>query len=209
MSAGTRLPLAEALVLAEALRDRLAPACERIVVAGSIRRLRPTIGDLELVALPRITAEASGDLWASAHAVDRLADRLAQLASAGELVPRQVRVTRADGRVEAQRRQGPAYQALAYRGVPVDLFIVRPPAAWGVILALRTGPWDWNVRLVSEARRIGRRVAGGQVLSAAGPIACPEEEDFFAALGQAWVAPPEREPERVHLVAPHPAVGVR
>jgi hypothetical protein len=46
---------------------------------------------------------------------------------------------------------------------PVDIFSVIEPATWGVILALRTGPGDFNKVLVNHAHTIGRKVAGGRV----------------------------------------------
>lgn len=63
MSAGPRMPLAQALDLAVELQDLLAPACERIQIAGSIRRLRETVGDLELVAIPRMRPQGQVSLF--------------------------------------------------------------------------------------------------------------------------------------------------
>lgn len=200
MSGGQPIPLAAAEAVAVALLDLLEPACERIEIAGSIRRRKPVVGDLELVAIPRLRPEPAGDLWGTeVRERDLLAERVAALLAGGELSARAVTIRRADGSTEQGRRMGRAYLALVYRGLPVDLFIVHPPAEWGVIFALRTGPGDWNIRLVSEVRRHGRRVAGGRILSAAGPITCPEEADFFRAIGQPWLDPSERRPERVRI----------
>jgi len=54
VSSGVRVPLADARVIAESLMAALGPGCERIEIAGSIRRGRPDVGDIELVAIPRI-----------------------------------------------------------------------------------------------------------------------------------------------------------
>jgi len=199
VSAGQPVPLAAARAAADALRELLEPACARVEIAGSIRRRKATVGDLELVAIPRLVPEPAGDLWGTLRERDLLAERVATLIAAGELAPREVTITRADGSIEQGRRMGRAYLALVFRELPVDLFIVHPPAEWGVLFALRTGPGDWNVRLVTECRRYLRRVASGQVLTAAGPLACPEEADFFRALGQPWLDPWERRPERVRI----------
>ena len=48
-----RMPLVTARVLAERIVDELRPFCERIEIAGSIRRRRPLCGDVDLVALPK------------------------------------------------------------------------------------------------------------------------------------------------------------
>ncbi len=54
MSPGPKMPLAPARRLAEALVRELEPACERIEIAGSIRRGADHVGDLELLAIPRL-----------------------------------------------------------------------------------------------------------------------------------------------------------
>lgn len=48
-----RIPLKKAMSLAEKIYDRLLPLCDYITVAGSIRRQRPEIGDIEFVVLPK------------------------------------------------------------------------------------------------------------------------------------------------------------
>lgn len=197
-----RHPLTVAEGAALALRALLAPACERIEIAGSIRRRRETVKDIELVAVPRIEEAATADLWGTPGTVDRLMERLLGMAADGLLVPRDVIVCRAAGTKATQRRLGQAYQALAFRGIPVDLFIVRPPAEWGVLFAIRTGPGDWNERIVTDCQRFFRRVQGGQVLHMGQPIPCPEEADFFRAVGQPWVEPADRRVERVAIRRP-------
>ena len=52
MTAKSRHPLDLAEVTAAVLVKLLAPACERIEVAGSVRRGRLDVGDIELLAVP-------------------------------------------------------------------------------------------------------------------------------------------------------------
>ena len=52
MSNNTHRPLAEALEVANHIQSALAPHCARVEIAGSIRRRRPSIGDVEIVCLP-------------------------------------------------------------------------------------------------------------------------------------------------------------
>jgi DNA polymerase/3'-5' exonuclease PolX len=42
-----RIPLAAADAIAADVLAQLQPHCERIAIAGSVRRRRPTIGDIE------------------------------------------------------------------------------------------------------------------------------------------------------------------
>lgn len=205
MSQGQPVPLAVAEPIAEELTILLWPACDRIAVAGSIRRRKAMVADIEIVAVPTIAQVVGGDLWGTPQEVNLLTGamtgRLVELLAAGEIGLRQVDVHRASGEIEQQTRQGEAYQALVFRGLPVDLFIVRPPADWGVIYALRTGPGDWNTRLVTDCHRYLRRVEGGRVYRSGQYVPCPEERDFFAAVGQAWVEPEERAVGRVRIEA--------
>lgn len=205
MSQGQPFPAAVARVAARSLLGALETACERIEIAGSLRRGKSEVHDIELVATARLEERPDG-LFGSEQA-DLLEERVAALLAPGRfrafIEARQVETHRADGTVEYRTKLGPAYKALAHRGIPVDLFIVRPPAAWGCIFALRTGPGTWNTRLVTECKSIGRRVEGGQVQRWTGagwdPVPTPEEEDFFRALGQPWVEPRDRRVELVRI----------
>ena len=47
-----KLSLDDAHTQAVLILDALAPSCARLEIAGSIRRQRPYIGDVELVAIP-------------------------------------------------------------------------------------------------------------------------------------------------------------
>jgi DNA polymerase/3'-5' exonuclease PolX len=199
MSQGKAMPLVAAQEVATELRGMLAPACTRIAIAGSIRREKETVSDIELVAVPLIEEADGGDLWGTPVELDRLNDLVAKLMEVRLLQPRAVESHRADGSVTTGERMGSAYKALVYRDMPVDLFIVRSPAQWGVIFTIRTGPAEWSHRLVTDCQKYLRRVAGGQVWRAGQLVPCPEEEDFFRTVGQPWVEPRERSAARVHI----------
>lgn len=197
-----RIPLEEAEHKARYLRDVLADDCERIEIAGSVRRRQATVKDIELVAIPttvQVPAGLFGDVF---DIEDKLEQRIAQGIRDGWLAPRDVEIHRKDGSIETGRRMGERYKALVYMGIPVDLFIVRPPADWGVVFTIRTGPAEWSERLVTDCQRFFLRVEHGALLHFGDPIPCPEERDFFDAIGQAWVEPSERHPDRVQLRRP-------
>ncbi|GAI50844.1 unnamed protein product, partial [marine sediment metagenome] len=50
------MELEKAKVIAENLRSLLAPVCARITIAGSIRRQKPEVGDIELLCVPKYIA---------------------------------------------------------------------------------------------------------------------------------------------------------
>jgi DNA polymerase/3'-5' exonuclease PolX len=191
-----RVPLALAEAIAEEVRALLAPACERLEVAGSIRRKRPDVGDVELVAVPK-TAPALLDLFGTAVGErDLLHERCERLLEAGTLAHR----LGGDGK----RAFGPRFKRLLYRGpagtLPLDLFSVRAPAQWGAIFAIRTGPAGFTNRLVASRVRFpgwgllpaGLREHEGALWDGGRLLETPEEDDFFAALGLEWLPPEQR-----------------
>lgn len=184
----TRLTLARAAEWANHFAARLAPVCERVLVAGSIRRRKPEVGDVEVVCVPRIEQIATpGDLFTGPGVVER--DLL--LAELDRLV--------ADRALYIGPRQGPRfrqYRVPPLDGACLDLFVVRPPAQWGAIVAIRTGPADYSQWLVTHARRRGLVQVQGHLekdgfIAPGGQrvIDTPTEESFFDALGLDWVAP--------------------
>ena len=46
------MKLQQAREIAEGVKAKLAPHCERIEIAGSIRRGKPVVGDIEIVCVP-------------------------------------------------------------------------------------------------------------------------------------------------------------
>jgi len=191
VSSGDALERHEAIAVADGLVAALGPSCERIEVAGSLRRGTPTVRDVELVAVPRISTreERSGLFIVDEVEVDHLYDRVEELVRRGVL----------EGRHPPRR--GHRYQALRLvGGANVDLFAVRPPAQWGAIMAIRTGPAAYSQRVVEHARSVGLHVAKGAVHR--GGLGCgkyecevvdtPEEADYFAALGLPLVPPEAR-----------------
>lgn len=183
----TRMDLGEATELASELIEHLRPGCERIEAAGSLRRLSPWVGDLELVAIPRRRA----GLFGAGQGDSLLDDALRQLTRLGFLIP--------------GRSNGPRYKQylLADRApsFQLDLFIVTA-ATWGVQLALRTGPADFSRAIVTTRSyggllRDGHYVCEGRVRRSGHGIEedllldTPEEADFLALAG-GWLPPEQR-----------------
>ena len=194
-----RTPWEEAARIARTYVERLAPYCERIEVAGSVRRRKAEVGDIEIVAIPR--SIIMRDLFGLEHEQGTQMDEggVAALLEAGAKTI----------------KNGPRYkQFLLPEGVSLDLFLVRQPAQWGVLLGIRTGPSEVSQMLVSPRRRGGLLPAGYVVRDGAVwqqgyvPLAMPEEEDFFKFLGLPWIAPEDR--NRKHLLqALREALGTR
>jgi DNA polymerase/3'-5' exonuclease PolX len=191
-----RLPWPEAERLAQEHLALLEPACERIVVAGSVRRRKPRCGDVELLAIPK-TEPGQRDLFGTptgeVSELDALVDRLLD---AGELTLRADK----NGRTAA----GGRYKRLWCRGglFPLDLFVCGRDN-WGILLLIRTGSAGFShyvvtPRLQGGAMPTGMRAEGGRLWLRDKPIETPTEPETFRLLELPYLEP-ERRTDTVRL----------
>lgn len=173
--------LGKANEFSQLIRD----VCERLEFAGSLRRHKEYVGDIEIVLVPKRMKQAVlAGLWPlDAREYDLAEERLQKL--------------RDDEIIQRGRWWGPRHKELFYLDASFDLYIVRPPAQWGVILMIRTGPAEFSRRLVTPREYGGLMPAGFQFKDGAlwrdsQVVATPEEEDVFRALGLDWIEPRDR-----------------
>lgn len=187
-----------AVKVAEAFASHIGPTCERIEIAGSIRRGKEDVKDIEILAVPDQTPVARAPL------------------EFGKPIPKQYRTALdklldemfAEGAIQRQK-DGERYKKifLKYAGINVDLFLVLPPAMWGVQMVIRTGPADFSHWCVTRKRNGGAlpngyRVQDGAVwkgehetfatLEDQECIGFEKELEFFEFLGLDWLEPGER-----------------
>ena len=175
----TLRPLDEAERIAGAIIADLLPYCQRIQVAGSVRRRKELVGDIELVAIPRYDpAGLFGDcttnaLWEHLHA------------------------SGAYRFIKGDHSSGRYYQlALPARpGLQVDLFLAQHDN-WGLTLLVRTGSAAFSAAMLARWKRlqgIGRERPGsvdGRLVTRDGrAVPTPEEETVFHCLRMAPLAP--------------------
>lgn len=190
MSAGTRVPLEEARKVATELVYLLDDYCARIEIAGSIRRQKPDIGDIDLVVEPWVGdvldmfGQPSGE---KANATD---ERIAQLVSDRKLAKRLDKNGRA--------AWGPQLKRGIYHGLNVDIQSVLDPTTWGMWMLVRTGPADFNRRIVTPRWQGGLLLAGMEVrdgfqlFRGGGRVETPTELSVFEAYGLDYVEPEAR-----------------
>jgi DNA polymerase/3'-5' exonuclease PolX len=192
MSATTlRIPLADAERNAAELVELLKPACVRIEVAGSIRRKRPDVGDLDIVAIPyvRHALNLFGEPIPDS-ADDALHATLSHMAQENKIAAR----LDANGR----RCWGRDLKRAIYRGLNVDIQAVHDGETWGTWLLIRTGPAEFTKRIVTPRHQGGLLPPGCQFKDGfrlyryGGRVPMTEEGDVFAALGLGWIEPEER-----------------
>ncbi len=164
----------------------LKPAVDRIEIAGSIRRVKPEVKDIELVCIPR-PREKRPQFGKPLAMLDPLEARLAELVEQGVIT-----------HLTGGERMKKFCVGDSADGVKVDLFIVRPPAQWGVIFTIRTGPADFSHWIVTKKNDgggcpDGLYVREGRVVDGDGmTIPTREEEDFLRVMELEWIDPAAR-----------------
>lgn len=177
MSTGTALSWEEAYRLAEDVSKELRPHVVRIKAAGSLRRRRPTCGDLEFVVEPHM---AAADLFGTlAPVVAPIRAALEQLGTWVKGGERMMQVTDLLGR----------------NGLKCEVYLCHPPAQWGSILAIRTGPYELGRHAVTVMQKFGFKHDEGHAVEVktGATVATPTEEAFFRLAGLPCWAPAYRD----------------
>ena len=144
-----RYPYAAALQVAEEIVFALAPFCVRIEIAGSLRRRKPDVGDIEILYIPKTAKRPDpDDLFADPREVDLCALAICGLDAEHMIVPRL--------NSRGAKTYGPLNKLMRHvaSGIPVDLFTATPEN-WFNYLVCRTGPADLSQRIAVEAKRLG------------------------------------------------------
>lgn len=177
MSEGTRIPLAEAQRLAAAVIDLLQPYCDRIEVAGSVRRQKVDCGDIEIVCIPKAQFNLLMEPYRAANKIENALDAVGY---------------------KCPRFNGEHFKQFSVGPCNVDLFITSPEC-WGVIYTIRTGGADFSHKLVTPKNLGGLlrsylQVKDGrlQYRETGVQLDTPEEIDVFNAVGIAWIEPSKR-----------------
>ena len=185
--AGDRTPLGIAAPIAEYIREELGKVkgVKKLEAAGSLRRGKETVGDLDILAVCKDPAKLS-EAFCGMPGVDQV---LAQ----GE--------TKSSVRLSAPSPRGGAPAK-----IQVDLRVI-PEESWGAALMYFTGSKEHNVRLRERARKRGLTLNEYGLFPDDDPEgekdppqkrgvkaeAAATEEDIYAALELPWVPPETRE----------------
>lgn len=209
MSGGLRVRLDTATRLADELVELLSPVCERIEIAGSIRREQEDVGDVDLLCIPRFSAGPRPgalmlDLFEPEPTVHRnlLDERCAELLALGLFEHRLD--------VNGRKSWGSSLKKAIYRGLALDICSATAET-WGYWLAVRTGPADFSRRLVTDRRYPGGlcphhlHFKGGRLRrrDTEETLDTPDEIELFHALGVMYLPPIVRtgtvEPRRLQV----------
>jgi len=157
-----------ARALAQKIVAELAPTCDRIEIAGSLRRNRPWVHDIDIVGLPT----GDGSAWEST---------LEEMVVRGSLTP--------------VRRGEKVQSYIANKtGIQVDIYRAEE-RTWPTLLLIRTGSREHNIRLAQRARELGfkLRASGDGIETGSGALLkVYTEDDIFRLLKVPFLAPEKR-----------------
>lgn len=189
-----RLAYQPAADLARKIADDLRPVCERVEVAGSVRRQRETVGDIELVVIPKFSAS----LLPHVLGQNLLDLHLVALMNQGRLM-------RASSTpIQDLTCKAFYIPALARQGHWFKLEInVSTVERWPVELAIKTGSADFSHKLVTYRKDGGflpghwRIRDGWQVYEVGGDgsearLIFESERHFIEQICGQWVPPEKR-----------------
>lgn len=171
------MKLEYAKVIAEELVKQLAPHCERIQIAGSIRREKPEVKDIEIVAIPK------------PYEIGLFESGIATVVNRWEKVKGELPCKYTQRLINLDH--SPSYPE---RGIKLDLFFATPKN-WGLILAIRTGSANYSHQVLAMGWvRKGYESIEGNLYHKASrwERSIPEEKDLFDLIGIKWVEPKER-----------------
>ena len=159
MSIGAALPIVETII--EQLKEKI--PIEKICPAGSVRRMKETVGDIDILA----ATDHPKDLIALFTALPVVAD----VSAAGE--------TKASIRLKDS-------------GIQVDLRVV-PVESYGAAQQYFTGSQAHNVKIRGLAKKRSLKINEYGVFSEDKKIAGESETDVYDAIGLDWIPPEMRE----------------
>lgn len=161
------MQLEQAELIAEEVKALLAPHCERIEIAGSIRRRKLEVGDIEIVAIPK------------PYDVGLFESGIALVVNQWEKVK---------GELPCKYTQ-----RILPEGIKLDLFFAMPDN-WGLIFAIRTGSADYSHKVLAAGWvKAGYKSVDGMLTDRETGLTrvVPDEKELFRLAGVEWI-PPER-----------------
>lgn len=186
----------------------MSPYCERVEIAGSIRRGCQDVRDIELVAVARWEPGEAGNLFGDADPVNRLHQWALSAAARAEL--QWIKTGTSEVVAWEPKPEGKYWRALLASGVKLDLFIARP-ANFGLLYLIRTGHKDFSAAVLGHAKRRtpyqtessyfeehqvkGRGEPEAYLVERARwgrRVETPEERDVFELLALEYVEPGDR-----------------
>lgn len=155
-----------ALKIALDVKAQLAPYCHKIEIAGSVRRNKPYVKDIEIVAI----VKNWGDIFE--YGIFQVVRKWPVLKGS------------------FFKKNLPKYmQIMLPQGIVLDLFFAMPDN-WGLVYASRTGPAEYSHKVLATGWvKRGYKSVGGYLTKNGVQIPIQNEVDLYNLIGLKWVAP--------------------
>ncbi len=154
-----------ALEIARKIKAQLKPHCERIEIAGSIRRKKAQCNDIEIVAIPK-----PYDTGLFESGIATIVNKWPKL----------------KGKLPCKYTQ----RLIQPEGIKLDLFFAEP-GNWGLIFAIRTGSAEYSHKVLACGWvRQGYKSKDGYLHRDGVRVDVPEELKLYHILGHPQVLDP-------------------
>jgi DNA polymerase beta thumb len=194
-SSSTKFLVADAMPIARKFVAFLEKHCTRVMIAGSLRRQKQLVSDIEILFISRVTrVKDPQDLFGDGAAVELSAANLAidALLDSGLIVKRPNK--------NGYFTWGPENKLAIHvaSGIPVDFFATTEEKWWNA-LVVRTGPKELNKRIAGAALRMGWEwhaygsgFTRGEGKSSIDRVIAKSEHDVFHHVGLPYQEPKDR-----------------
>ena len=168
------MELETAMAVAEDVGGRMSIYCEKIMVAGSVRRKRPEVKDIELVIIPKMREVSEGlfDKKMIRH-------------------PNLVALIKEFDIVKGNPETGKYIQFNTPAGIKIDLFTATR-INWGYIYVIRTGSSEFSQFIAKRWVKWGYNGVGGNLTRDGEIVPVPTEKAMFDLLGLKVIPPTRR-----------------
>lgn len=144
----TKIKLEDAKIIAQQLINLLSEHCERIEVAGSVRRNKPKVKDIELVIIPKVEVEFSG-LFNDEENIFYPIDRFIQGDDRFDF-----RLNKNGQRMYGEKNKLIVYHPVPGVNIPVDIFAASKEN-FMMVKFVRTGGAENNLQVARKANSLG------------------------------------------------------
>lgn len=155
----------DAIVIANQILEEIEPHCYRSKIAGSLRRRRPEVKDIDIVCIPK------------PYNFGLLESGIAEVVN---------QWTKVKGEMDTKCKET---QRILPQGIKLDLFMC-VPENYGYKFAMKTGSQRFNMfRILPGLERMGYKSIDGFLYRDNKLVPVYEEEDLFKCCGLKYIEP--------------------
>lgn len=175
------MKLFNAKAIAERIKENLKPYCNKIEIAGSIRREKSDVKDIEIVCIPRTILKETiiADLFGS----KKVTEEIRHPEFINYLLKQKIR--------KGKPLTGKYIKFSTDENIEIDCFIA-DYKNWGWIYALRTGSADFSHGLAKKINSLGYTMQKGYIYKTTKLIELQDEKAIFDLINLPFIAPKDR-----------------